>query len=273
MAATLAAERSGHREAIAFLRQGIDLARQLPDITRARELEVEMQLALGSSIATRSYSDPELAVAYDRARELCELLGNDVRVGQTLGGLSIFYINRGEIALGAELAERVLTIAEAEDDDLLEGAGRGPAQPGPELSRAGRPSRSSWPSGPSPPTAPSAIRSWATGSERTRAWPPMCSPGGDTSCWATSTGGSTQLVEAVGLAEQLGRPFNRVYRPGLSGHGALGARGDRRDPSLRRSRPVTWPRSRASPSGRDQRRVGVGRAGHQPRGPRSPWRR
>ena len=72
-----------------------------------------MQLALGSSIATRSYSDPELAAAYDRARELCEHLGNDDRVGQTLGGLSIFYINRGEILVGAELAERVLTIAEA----------------------------------------------------------------------------------------------------------------------------------------------------------------
>ena len=120
MAATRAAERSGHREAIAFLRRGIDLARQLPDITEGRELEVEMQLALGSSIATRSYSDPELAVAYDRARELCELLGNDVRVGQTLGGLSVYYTNRGEVALGAELAERTLTIADTYHDDLLE---------------------------------------------------------------------------------------------------------------------------------------------------------
>ena len=120
LAANLAAERSGHREAIAFLRRGIHLARQLPDLTEGRELEVEMQLALGSSIATRSYSDPELAVAYDRARELCEFLGNDTRVGQTLGGLSVFYINRGDIALGAELAERVLTIADGSDDDLLD---------------------------------------------------------------------------------------------------------------------------------------------------------
>jgi class 3 adenylate cyclase/tetratricopeptide (TPR) repeat protein len=120
LAGRLAAERSGHREAAAFLRQGIDLARRVADLTEGRELEVEMQLALGSSLATRSYADPELAAAYDRARELCELLGNDQRVGQSLGGLSVFYTNRGEVALGAELAERVLAIASQHDDDLLE---------------------------------------------------------------------------------------------------------------------------------------------------------
>lgn len=119
-AARIAAERSGHREAIAFLRHGIGLARQLPDELEAREVEVEMQLAMGSSLATRNYADPELAAAYDRARELCELIGNDVRVGQTLGGLSVFYINRGEIEVGARIAERVLAIADIHGDGLLE---------------------------------------------------------------------------------------------------------------------------------------------------------
>ena len=120
LAAALATERSGHREAIAFLQQGITLARRLPEVIEGRELEVEMQLALGSAIATRSYSDPELEAAYDRARELCELLGNDIRVAHSLGGLSVFYINRGEIALGAELAERVLSVAQVHHDDVLE---------------------------------------------------------------------------------------------------------------------------------------------------------
>jgi len=119
-AATLAAERSGHREAIAFLRHGIALARELPDATESLEVEVEMQIALGSSLATRGYADPELAAAYERARELCELIGNDARVGQTLGGLSVFYINRGEIELGARLADRVLAIADSHRDRMLE---------------------------------------------------------------------------------------------------------------------------------------------------------
>ncbi|HEX7444726.1 MAG TPA: hypothetical protein VF320_12600, partial [Acidimicrobiales bacterium] len=119
-AATLAAERSGHREAIAFLRHGIALARELPDVSESLEVEVEMQIALGSSLATRGYADPELAAAYERARELCELIGNDARVGQTLGGLSVFYINRGEIELGARLADRVLAIADSHGDGMLE---------------------------------------------------------------------------------------------------------------------------------------------------------
>ena len=120
VAAALATERSGHREAIAFLQQGIALARRLPEVVEGQELEVEMQLALGSAIATRSYSDPELEAAYDRARELCELLGSDLRVAHSLGGLSVFYINRGEVSLGAELAERVLSVAEVHHDEVLE---------------------------------------------------------------------------------------------------------------------------------------------------------
>ena len=119
-AATLAAERSGHREAIAFLRHGITLAGELPDVTESLEVEVEMQIALASSLATRGYADPEVAAAYERARELCELIGNDARVGLALGGLSVSYINRGEIELGARLADRVLAIADSHSDGMLE---------------------------------------------------------------------------------------------------------------------------------------------------------
>ena len=210
MAASLAAERSGHREAIAFLRQGIDLARQLPDVTEGMELEVEMQLALGSSIATSSYSDPELAVAYDRARELCEHLGNDARVGQTLGGLSVFYINRGEITEGAELAERVLTIADANNDDLLEVLGA--VQLSLARSYQGRAAESL------------ELATRALGAYR----PERHRVLGDR--FGTDQGvaahvfagwshlmlghldrGLAQLVEAVDLAETLGRPFNRVF--------------------------------------------------------------
>jgi class 3 adenylate cyclase/tetratricopeptide (TPR) repeat protein len=119
LAARVAADRSGHREAVAFLRRAIELVGRSGDGDRERELEVELQLSLGSALAARSYADPELAAAYERARELCEGLGNDERVGLSLGGLSIYYLNRGDIALGAELAERVLAIAEARADHML----------------------------------------------------------------------------------------------------------------------------------------------------------
>ncbi len=123
LAASQAAEGSGYREAVFFLRRGIDLVGGEPE--GLDELEIEMQLSLGSAImATKSYADPEIEIAYERARELCEHLGNDERVGLALAGLSIYYINRGETSLGATLAERVLDIASAYGDDTLELLGR-----------------------------------------------------------------------------------------------------------------------------------------------------
>ena len=209
-AASLAAERSGHREAIAFLRQGIDLARQLADLTEGMELEVEMQLALGSSIATSSYSDPELAAAYDRARELCEHLGNDPRVGQTLGGLSVFYINRGEITEGAELAERVLTIADANNDDLLEVLGA--VQLSLARSYQGRAAESL-------ELATRALGAYQPDRHRVLGERFGTDQGVAAHVFAGWSHlmlghldrGLAQLVEAVDLAETLGRPFNRVF--------------------------------------------------------------
>jgi predicted ATPase/class 3 adenylate cyclase len=125
LAASRAAEGSGHREAVFFLRRGIDLVGREPEGLDRSELEIEMQLSLGSAImATKSYANPEIQTAYERARELCEHLGNDERVGLALAGLSIYYINRGDTPLGATLAERVLEIASAHDDDTLELLGR-----------------------------------------------------------------------------------------------------------------------------------------------------
>lgn len=125
LAASRAAEGSGHREAVFFLRRGISLVGREPDSLDRSELEIEMQLSLGSAImAGKSYADPEIQTAYERARELCEHLGNDERVGLALAGLSIYYINRGETTLGATLAERVLDIASVYGDDTLELLGR-----------------------------------------------------------------------------------------------------------------------------------------------------
>ena len=267
----LAAERSGHREAIAFLRQGIALARELADVTEGRELEVEMQLALGSSIATRSYSDPELAVAYDRARELCELLGNDQRVGQTLGGLSVFYINQGEIALGAELAERVLAIAEAYEDDLLEVLGRVQLGPGPQLPGTRRTSRWSWPPGPWPSTTPSA-----TGAGHRF--------GTDQGVAAHVFAGWEHLLlghldRGLGHARRrrstwpttLGQPFNRVYALAFlaTGHWERGESAETLH--FAGTGPLPGRGAGVRLLGRDQRGVGGGRAGHRRDGDRRHW--
>jgi class 3 adenylate cyclase/tetratricopeptide (TPR) repeat protein len=121
LAAEEAARHSGHGEAVAHLRRAIDLTAELEDADGAEALEVDLQLALGSSImAVSGYADPEVETAYDRARSLCARLGQGTQVGYTLIGLAIYYFNSGQVAAGAELASQALEIAEREGDDALE---------------------------------------------------------------------------------------------------------------------------------------------------------
>lgn len=119
-AAEAAARHSAHREAIEHLRKAIALTDSLAGDPASRAREVDLQFALGSSImAVSGYADPEIAIAYERARELCAELGQDSRVGHTLIGLAIFYFNSGRVAEGAETATEALEIAEREGDDAL----------------------------------------------------------------------------------------------------------------------------------------------------------
>lgn len=119
-AAEQAAKSSGHREAIGHLHKAIELLGRLPRDRPRDETEIDMQIELASSImAIRSYADPDVREAYQRAQELCEALGDGARVGYALAGLSIFYSNGAELSRGEELARRVLDIGEREDDDAL----------------------------------------------------------------------------------------------------------------------------------------------------------
>jgi class 3 adenylate cyclase/tetratricopeptide (TPR) repeat protein len=120
-AAEYAARHSAHPEAVEHLHRAINLVGSLPDEAESRTLEIDLQLALGSSImATRGYADPEIKNAYDRARSLCAELGQGTQVGYTLIGLAIYYFNSGQVDAGAVLAADALEIAEREGDDTLE---------------------------------------------------------------------------------------------------------------------------------------------------------
>jgi tetratricopeptide (TPR) repeat protein len=120
-AAAQAAERSAHREASEHLRRAIALLPELPDDAEHEALEVDLQVALGSqAMAIHSYAHPDVEAAYERARELCEALGQGLRTAEALIGLSIFYSNQGHVERGAELAQRVLEVARQEGDARLE---------------------------------------------------------------------------------------------------------------------------------------------------------
>ena len=105
--------RSAHAEAIGHLRHAIALLAALPEGGERDAREVALQLALGGSlIVARGYAHPEVEAAYERARVLCEAVGDARRLGLALIGLAVFFHNRGEVERGRALAARLLTAAE-----------------------------------------------------------------------------------------------------------------------------------------------------------------
>jgi len=108
-----AAERSANVEAVAHLRRGLGLLETLPDTVERARRELGLQIALGMPlIATKGYGAPETGAAYDRARELCDQVGNPSQLLPILYGQIAFRINHAELRSARRLAEEFLRSAE-----------------------------------------------------------------------------------------------------------------------------------------------------------------
>ncbi len=105
-------------EAIGHLSRGIELLDLLPvTVERTRQM-LEMQIALGAPlIATKGYAAPEVLASFDRARELCALIGQTPERFHVLWGLAAFYLIRADLAAARRLAEESLAQAELDDDE------------------------------------------------------------------------------------------------------------------------------------------------------------
>jgi predicted ATPase len=110
-------ERSAHVEAIGHLRQGLELLTTLPDTLAHRQQELDMQISLGAALtATKGLAAPDVEAAYQRARELCQQVGETPQLFLVLGGLVRFYIGRGESQTARELGEQMLSLAQRVHD-------------------------------------------------------------------------------------------------------------------------------------------------------------
>lgn len=123
--------RSAHGEAIAQFRKAIALLATQPEGAQRGTHEVALQLLLGGSlIAVRGFAHPEVEAPYERARVLCEAVGDAGRLGIAQLGLANFHYNRGEVERGRALAAEVLALAEAQGSaELLVMAHQNVAEP------------------------------------------------------------------------------------------------------------------------------------------------
>ncbi len=121
LAGRQAAERSALAEAITHFTTALRRIEDLPDGVARRRQELGLRIALGPVLmANLGYGSPEVSRCYDRARDLCDTLGDSRDLGPVLFGLWAFHEIRAEYGPARALAERLLSLTGEEGDpDLL----------------------------------------------------------------------------------------------------------------------------------------------------------
>jgi predicted ATPase len=115
-----AIERSAHVEAIAHLRQGLELHKTLPETLERTQREVDMHIALGASLlAVKGYGAPEVGQTYTYARQLCQHLEDPYQLFPVLRGLWHYYHGRAEYQTAHTLGEQLLSLAQQVQDPVM----------------------------------------------------------------------------------------------------------------------------------------------------------
>ena len=115
-----ASERSAHVEAIAHLRQGLELLKMLPETAERTQREVDIHIALGASlIATQGPAAPEVEHTYLHAQHLCARLESPPQLFPILRGLWNYYLVRAEYQTAHALGEQLLALAQHARDPVM----------------------------------------------------------------------------------------------------------------------------------------------------------
>ena len=119
-AAHNAAKRYANQETIRLLTSGLDLLQTLPEENDRMQHELFFQIQLGQAeMAIKGYGAPEVVRAFDRARQLCQDMGEIPQLFAVLSGLWGYYIVRAQLQTAQDLAEQVMRLAQNQDDPTL----------------------------------------------------------------------------------------------------------------------------------------------------------
>ena len=119
-AARNAAQINAQREAVQLAERGLDAVRRLPESPERNARELGLQLTLGFSLqSARSWVAPETGAAFNRARTLCERMGDDPRFFAALVGVWAYHIAQAEYATARGLCERMGQLGEQSRDPVL----------------------------------------------------------------------------------------------------------------------------------------------------------
>jgi predicted ATPase len=113
-AAEQAIQRSAHREASHHLDAALTIVGSLPATAETTERKLQLLLQAGVvKTAIGGYASPEVGNSFQQARELSRGLDRSAGLFSALHGLYRFYFVRADMADASELADELLSIAEA----------------------------------------------------------------------------------------------------------------------------------------------------------------
>ncbi len=105
-AAKRASERWAMAEAVDHFEKALETLGHLPETPKRHRQEVAVVTGLGNAlIASRGYTAPRTGEVYDRARVLCEQLGDTTNLMRVANGQWSFHLMRSEIAQATSVAE------------------------------------------------------------------------------------------------------------------------------------------------------------------------
>jgi len=120
LAGQQAIERSAHGEPIVHLDTALDLLKTLPETMQRGQLELGLQIALGTALTpVKGAASPEVEAAYTRARELSHSRADNAELFPALWGLYLLYFLRGNRQATDELEEQLFIVARSADDPVL----------------------------------------------------------------------------------------------------------------------------------------------------------
>ncbi|MCX4247186.1 adenylate/guanylate cyclase domain-containing protein [Paraliomyxa miuraensis] len=119
-AAERAQASSSNQEAVSHLQRGLALVPLLPESPARDQLELRLQIKLGTSLsALKGYASEEVEQVFVRADALCGQLGSTPERFWVLWGLWAFYLVQGTHTKGLYYAERMLELATEQQDEAL----------------------------------------------------------------------------------------------------------------------------------------------------------
>ncbi len=119
-AARQAYERAALHESESHVQHGLRSVAQLVDASERNQYELPLQILLAAVCrVTKSHDASKVTDALQRAQTLCEQVGDTSQLFSVLRSLWSIYIARGHLATARELSERLIELAQQQQEPAL----------------------------------------------------------------------------------------------------------------------------------------------------------